>query len=195
MSVVHHRFSVDLYEQMIERGILTENDRVELIQGEIVDKMPIGDLHFACVNRLNRQLGRKAGDLAIISVQNPIRLPDSEPEPDVSLLQPKDDFYGSGKPRPPEVLLVIEVSDTTLDYDRDVKGPMYAEAGIIEYWIVNLIETCLEVHRQPQPDGRYAEVQTLRPGQEVEIAALPGIQLAVEELFPKHEPPDKSLAE
>src|SRR4051794_17446086 len=105
LTIVHHRFSVDDYEQMIEFGILTENDRVELIRGEIIDKMPIGDPHIASVNRLNRLLNRRVGDLAIVSVQNPIRLADSEPEPDVALLQPREDFYASGKPRPADVLL------------------------------------------------------------------------------------------
>jgi|APFre7841882630_1041343.scaffolds.fasta_scaffold126378_1 Uma2 family endonuclease len=185
MSLVHHRFSVDEYEQMVEHGILDENDRVELIRGEIVDKMPIGDPHAACVNRLTRFLVQKAGDQAIIAVQNPIRLPESVPEPDLSVLRPRDDFYGSSTPRPRDVFLIIEVADTTLDYDRDVKRPMYAEAGIIEYWIFNLIEVCLEVHRQPQPDGQYGDTQILRPGQQIELAALPGVMLAVEKMFPK----------
>jgi Uma2 family endonuclease len=177
------RYSVDDYEQMIERGILTENDRVELIRGEIVDKMSIGDRHAACVNRLNRLLGKKAGDTAIVAIQNPVRLADSEPEPDVALLRPRGDFYATGKPEPADVLLAIEVADSSLDYDRDVKRPMYGEAGIAEYWIVNLIDECLEVHRQPQPDGTYRDVQTLRRGQQVDVALLPAITMHVDELL------------
>jgi len=181
--VIHHRFSVEDYEQMIEFGILTENDRVELIHGEIIDKALISDQHAACVKRLNRLLSRRVGDSALLSIQNPIRLTDSEPEPDVALLQPREDFYASGKPQPPDILLLIEVADTTLDYDRDVKRPLYAQAGISEYWILNIPEECLEVHRQPQPDGIYSSVQSLRRGERVEIAALPGLTLGVDELL------------
>jgi Uma2 family endonuclease len=183
LTRVHHRFSVDDYEQMIERGILTENDRVELIRGEILDKMSIGDRHCACVKRLNQFLSMATAGRALVSVQDPIRLADSEPEPDVALLLPRADFYASGKPRPADVLLVVEVADTTLDFDREAKRPLYAEAGIAEYWIVNLNDDCLEVHRRPQPDGSYGDVQTLRRGQQADVAALPGLLLAVDDLL------------
>jgi Uma2 family endonuclease len=183
VTLVHHRFSVDDYEQMIEFGILTENDRVELIRGEILKKMPIGDPHIASVNRLNYLFNRQVGNAAIVSVQNPIRLADSEPEPDLALLQPRADFYASGKPQPGDILLLIEVADTTLDYDRDTKRSLYAQAGIQEYWIVNLTEGCVEVYRQPQPDGTYRDVQTRRPGEQVEVVALPGVSLAVGDIL------------
>ncbi len=169
LTRVHHRFSVDDYEQMIERGILTENDRVELIRGEIIDKMSIGDQHAACVKRTNRLFARRVGDLAIVSVQDPIRLTDSEPEPDVALLRPREDYYASGKPLAADVLLAIEVSDSSLEYDRDVKRLLYAEAGIAEYWIVNLTDGCLEVYRRPQSDSTYGDVQIMRRGQQVEV--------------------------
>jgi Uma2 family endonuclease len=172
-----HRFTVATYEKMIDFGILKEDDRVELIRGEIVAKMPIGDPHIACVDRLNRILVRAVGDDAIVSIQNPIRLADSEPEPDVVLKRPRHDFYG--KPGPADILLLIEVADASLEDDREVKRPLYAEAGIGEYWIVNLVDGCLEVHRQPRPDGTYAEVRTLRPGETIEIAALPSVTVAV----------------
>ncbi len=183
LTRVHHRFTVDDYEQMVEYGILNENDRVELIRGEIVTKMPIGDSHVACVNRLNRLFSRRVGDSAIVSIQNPIRLPDSEPEPNLALLRSRKDFYASGKPRPDDVFLIIEVADTTLEYDREEKRSLYAEAGVPEYWIVNLIDDCLEVHRQPQPDGRFAEVNPLYAGQEIEIIAIPGVSVAVAEIL------------
>jgi len=182
VTMVRHRFSVDEYEQMIERGILTEDDRVELIRGEIIDKMSIGDEHAACVKRLNRLSSRMLGDRAVVSIQDPIRLADSAPEPDVALAKPRDDFYASGKPRAADVLLVIEVADTSLDADREVKRPLYAENGIAEYWIVNLGEACIEVHRQPRPDGTYQEVRTLRRGQTLDVAALPGCTLAVDQV-------------
>jgi len=185
MSMVrsHLRFSVARYEQMIDSGILTENDPVELIRGEIVEKMPIGDEHVACVNRLNRLFMRRLGDKAIVSIQNPIRLVDSEPEPDVALLAPRDDDYASGKPRPADVFLVVEVADTTLDYDRDIKLPLYAENDIVEYWIVNLLDRCLEVYRQPQPDGSYRDAHTLRAGDQVAVQSLPGPTFAVADVF------------
>jgi Uma2 family endonuclease len=183
LTLVRHRFKVDDYEQMIARGILREDDRVELIRGEIIEKMPIGDPHASSVIRFNRILGKTFGDAVLIGVQSPIRLDDSEPEPDLCLLVPRDDFYLSGKPRPADILLLIEVSDTSLEFDREVKRPLYAEAGIRELWIVNLEEESLEVHRDPTPEGQYRDISVLRRGQEVEIAAFPGIKLAVADLL------------
>jgi Uma2 family endonuclease len=181
--MVRHRFSVDDYEQMIAYGVLTEDDRVELIRGEVIDKMSIGDDHAACVDRLNRLLNRAVGDAAIIRIQNPIRLRDSEPEPDVTLSRPRDDFYASGKPRAADILLAIEVADTTLDTDREVKGPLYAENGIPEHWIVNLNDASVEVHRQPRADGTYLDVRTLRRGDTIDVAALPGCAVAVDRIL------------
>ena len=178
-----HRFSVNDYEEMIEYGILTENDRVELIRGEILDKMPIGNEHASRVKRLNLIFVRQVGDRVIVSVQDPIRLVDSAPEPDVALLRRVPDFYATVTPRPQDVLLLVEVSDSTLDFDRDIKRPLYAEAGIMEYWIVNLVDDCLEVHRGPQPDGTYQDVQILRRGQQVELVGLPGVIIAVADIL------------
>lgn len=183
LTLVRHRFSVDEYERMIEHGILTENDRVELIRGEIIDKMAIGDPHASCVKRLNRLLGATFGGRSLISIQDPIRLMDSEPEPDVALLLPQADFYFSGKPRPADVLLLIEVSDSSLEYDRLVKLPMYAEAGISEFWIVNLEDNCLEVYRQPTSAGVYNDVRYLQRGQTIDVAAFPGSMLAVDDIL------------
>lgn len=183
LTLVRHRFSVDEYEQMIEHGILTENARVELIRGEIIEKMAIGNPHAASVKRLNRLFGTILAARALVSVQDPVRLFDSEPEPDLALLLPRDDYYASSKPRPGDILLVIEVSDSSLEYDRDVKLPMYAEAGIQEFWIVNLIDDCLEVYRQPTAGGGYDDFQVLRRGQEIEIAALPGAIVAVDDIL------------
>lgn len=182
-TLVRHRLSVEQYEQMIDTGILSEEDRLELIRGEIIDKMPIGDSHSASVKKLNRRFGRTFGDAVMVGVQDPIRLLDSEPEPGISLLVPREDFYESGKPRAVDILLLVEVADTSLEIDREVKGPLYAEAGVREYWIVNLIERCLEVHRDPTPDGQYRDIAVLRPGDQVEIAALPGFKFAVADLL------------
>ncbi|HKB03657.1 MAG TPA: Uma2 family endonuclease [Gemmataceae bacterium] len=178
------RWSVDDYEKMIEHGILTENHKVELIRGEIVPKMPIGNPHASCVKRLTRLFYGRAGGLATMSVQDPIRLGDSEPEPEFAVLVQRADDYASGRPGPADILLVVEVADSTVDFDREVKGPLYAENGIAEYWIVNLVDRCLEVHRQPRPDGTYADVRTLRPGDSISLVLLPTVTVAVGDLIP-----------
>lgn len=115
LTRVRHRFSVDDYEQMGSYGILTENDRVELIRGEIIEKMTLGDAHASCVKKLNRLFNSLAQGRALVSIQDPIRFPDSVPEPDVALLSPREDFYESSTPVAANVLLLIEVSDTTLE--------------------------------------------------------------------------------
>lgn len=175
---VPHRLTVAQYDRMIDLGVLKEDDRVELVRGIIVAKMPIGDPHVATVNRLNRLFNRLTDDTVAVSIQNPIRLADSEPEPDVVLMKARD-----GKPSPSDILLLIEVADDSLENDREVKGPLYAENGIVEYWIVNLIDNCLEVHRRPQPDGTFADGRTLRAGDVVDIVSLPGITFGVSDLI------------
>ena len=177
------RITVDEYEQMVESGILTENDRVELIRGEIVAKMPIGPRHAASVKRLIRLFPKRLGDNAIVGSQDPVRLIDSEPEPDITLLRPRPDFYASGHPRPSDILLIIEVADSSLDDDRTIMLPLYAEAGIAEFWIVNIPEELLEVYRGPQPDGTYRDMTKLGRGQSTGILGLPGIIVAVDDMF------------
>jgi Uma2 family endonuclease len=178
-----HRITVGQYEKMVEFGILGEDDRVELIRGELVAKMSIGPQHAASVKRLNQLLTGLTLGRAIVGVQDPVRLADSEPEPDISLVLPRADFYASAPPGPADVLLIAEVADTSLDDDREVTGPLYAENGITEYWIVNLPGRCLEVYRQPRPDGTYADVRTLRPGDSADIVALPGVTVTVADIL------------
>jgi Uma2 family endonuclease len=178
-----YRITVAEYDRMVEHGILTKEHRVELIRGELVAKMPIGDPHAGCVKRLNKLLGNRLQDLAVLGVQDPVQLADSKPEPDVSILRPREDFYAQSTPRPADVYLLIEVADSTLDYDREVKAPLYAENGIAEYWIVNLEDKCFEVYRQPRADGTYADVRMLRVGDMADIAALPGVAIAVAEVL------------
>jgi Uma2 family endonuclease len=177
------RITVDEYERMVDSGALTENERVELIRGEIVPKMPIGPKHAACLKRLIRLLSRRLGDSAIVGSQDPVRLIDSEPEPDISLVRPRSDFYASGHPRPDDIFLITEVADSSLDDDRNIMRPLYAEAGIAEFWIVNIPEERLEVYRGPRPDGRYSDVQTLGRGQSTGILGLPGIVVGVDEVL------------
>ena len=182
-SVIHHRFTVDEYEQMIEQGILTENDRIELIHGEIVEKMVIGPLHIAVVNRLNRLLNTRLSDATFVSIKSPIVLSDSQPEPDVALLLPRDDFYATSKPKSSDVLLVIEVSDSSLNYDREVKLPMYALGGIQELWIVNLVESKIEVYRQPLPTGVYPSRTDFGRGESLCLAGLPDVSFEVDSIL------------
>lgn len=130
VQVQRRRFTVDQYHQMAEAGVLTEADRVELIAGELLEMSPIGRRHAACVNRLTRLFTSLLGESAIISVQNPIALSvHSEPQPDMALLRPRADFYASGHPGPEDVWLVVEVAETSPEYDRQIKMPEYASAG------------------------------------------------------------------
>jgi Uma2 family endonuclease len=170
-EITRRRFTVHDYHRMGEAGILHEDDRVELIEGEIVEMAAIGTRHFTCVNGLTRLLVRGVGDAAIVSVQNPVRLDEhTEPQPDLAVLQTRD--YRESLPRPEDVLLLIEVSDTTLSYDRNVKLPLYARAGIPEVWIVDLAGETVEHYTGPSEDS-YRHVERVRRGEEIRSAALP----------------------
>jgi Uma2 family endonuclease len=175
---------VDNYEKLINLGVLTENHKVELIRGEIVDKMAIGDPHSACVKRLTRLFYSRAAALATISVQDPVRLADSEPEPDIAVLVLRADDYAAGKPRANDIMLIVEVADSSLEFDREIKGPLYAENAVPEYWIINLIDRLVEVHRDPRPEGGYATVQTLKAGDSIPLSLLPAVSIAVGEIIP-----------
>jgi Uma2 family endonuclease len=177
------RHSVDDYEELIRIGVLTERDRVELIRGEIVPKMAIGPRHSTCVTGFNQRLIERAAGRAVVGIHDPVRLPDSEPEPDISLVRPPKDRYLTRHPEPADIFLIVEVSDSSLDDDRNVMRPLYAEAGIDKFWIANLRDDCLEVHRGPQPDGTYQETRVSQRGQSTDIAALPGLVVAVDEVL------------
>ena len=180
--ITHYRFTVDQYEKLIDVGILKPDSRVELIRGVVLDQPAISEQHAACVSIISRLLCKHTEDSLIVSIHNPIVLTDSEPEPDLALLRFKPDSYTSGKPRAQDVLLVIEVSDSTLEIDREIKAPLYAEANIPEYWIINLVNRCLEVYRQPTAQG-YESSKTLTSGEHIEIAGFPGRSVAVSELI------------
>jgi len=178
-----HRFTLQQYHSMIESGILGEQCSVELIRGELVQKMVIGNRHAACVNSLNRLLSTQLADSELVSIQNPVSIQDSEPEPDVAVLVFCDDLYASRRPTSADVRLLIEVADTSLSYDRDVKMPLYAEAGIVEYWIVNLINDTIEVHRDARSDGRYGTILTLERGQCVTPISFTTLSLSVDQIL------------
>ena len=163
------RFTVDEYHRMGEGGVFGEDDRVELLDGHIYDMSPIGSEHAACVDRLTKLFVLHADENAIVRVQSPVRLSEaSEPEPDLALLAPRDDNYASRQPSPDDVLLVVEVADTSLPFDREVKQSLYAQAGIPELWIVNLEADWIEVYRTPQDmeytaEQRYERDQSISP--------------------------------
>ncbi|MBI4592706.1 MAG: Uma2 family endonuclease, partial [Candidatus Rokubacteria bacterium] len=164
--IVRRRFTVDEYHRMGETGILAEDEHVELLAGALVVSEPIGTRHAGTVNRLARLFISRLGDRAVVQVQNPIELPkeDSEPEPDISVLHPRADFYSSAHPVAADVLLVVEVADASLRLDRRLKIPLYARAGIREVWLVDLTTDRVEVYRDPA--GRaYRDVRTLGRGQ------------------------------
>ena len=180
-QVTRRRFTVHDYHRMGEAGILHEDDRVELIEGEIVEMAAIGTRHFTCVNGLTRLLVRKVGDEAIVSVQNPVRLNEhTEPQPDLAVIRPRD--YRLSLPGPEDVLLLIEVSDTTLAYDRNVKLPLYSRAGIREVWIVDLSGEVIERHNDPSPDG-YRSPYRARRGEKIEASALPDPALTADDVL------------
>ena len=183
IHVVRHLFTVDEYYKMAQAGILHEDDRVELLEGEIVEMAPIGSRHAACVKRLNHIFSQSLGGRAIIGVQDPARLSErSEPQPDLTLLRPRPDFYSASHPGPEDVLLLIEVADTTEDYDREIKMPLYALSGIAEVWLVALVSGVIEVYRDPSPDG-YREVQRVQREQHISVQAFPDVILVLDEVL------------
>jgi hypothetical protein len=177
------RFSVAEYHRMAEAGILGADDRVELIEGVIVEMTPISARHAVCVHRLNQVLNRLVSDRAIVGVQRPISLgPDSEPQPDVVLCCPPLTRYTESHPGAPDLLLVVEVADASLEDDRTRKVPVYARAGVREVWTVDLRGEAIEVHRAPGPEG-YRNVQAVGRGRALAPEALPDLSLAVEDIL------------
>lgn len=171
------RISVEEYFAMGEAGILDDDDRVELLDGRLIDMPPIGPPHSHGVDDLQelfaRRLYRPEETLARIRIQSPIELDDhSAPEPDLVLYAP--DTPTDRHPRPTDIYLVVEVADSTVDYDREVKADRYAAAGIPEYWLVDLPNEAVEVFRQPEDDG-YAERIRHRAGDSLAIAKLPDV--------------------
>nr|WP_290223664.1 Uma2 family endonuclease [Trichocoleus desertorum] len=183
VQLLRRQFTVTQYHQMVEAGILAEDDRVELIEGEIIEMSPIGRRHAACVNRLVRLFSERLGDRVIVAAQNPVELSDrSEPQPDVALLQPRPDFYEAGHPQPQDILLLVEVADTTVEFDREIKIPLYAKSGVREVWLVDLNQNAIAVYREPSLSG-YAQVQQLQRGQMLTVQAITDVSLAVEKLL------------
>jgi Uma2 family endonuclease len=181
----HHRFTRDEYRWMGRTGILLPTDRVELIDGEIIDLAPIGPRHLAAVNMTNRLFVTSIPlDRAIVSIQNPLALDEhNEPVPDLAMLVPRADEYSDGLPTGRDVLLIVEVGDSTIAFDRTAKAAMYAAAGVVEYWVVNVPDDLVLVHREPGPAG-YARVISLSRGDAISPLALPDVSIAANRLLP-----------
>ena len=178
------KFTVDEYYRLAEVGILQPDERVELVNGEILLMPPIAPLHNSGADRFNFYFGQNNAGHFIVRSQGSIRLNENtEPEPDIALLRFREDFYAANQPTPEDILLVIEVSDTTLAYDRGVKVNLYAQAGIPETWIMNLPEDCIESFTEPGPEG-YSLHSVYRRGDRITPTTLPGVEFAVEDFLP-----------
>lgn len=178
-----YKLSVEDYHKLGDAGILNEDSRVELIEGELIEMAPIGGPHMAVVNRLTKRLVLAVGDFGVVSVQNPVRLPPhSEPQPDFAILKPRAGDAASAVPGAEDVLLLIEVADATLAYDRGTKLALYAKSGIAESWIVNLQSKCIEVYREPTAHGYTKRIEFQRE-ERVSPLALPTMSVAVAEMF------------
>jgi Uma2 family endonuclease len=174
--------TVEEYEQMVQAGVFPEDDRIEMIEGQITAMSPIGSSHSGQVNRLNRLAAPRLGTQAILGIQNPIKLARSEPQPDLALLKTRGDDYAHSHPTAREVLLVVEVADTSAEYDRNVKIPLYGRSGIAEAWLIDLSAGVIEVYRQPNQSG-YGEKRTYAPGDSLAPIALPDLVFTVTEIL------------
>lgn len=185
LQVARRLFTLAEYYQLAEAGILHEDDRVELINGEILEMAPIGSRHAGCVKRLNLFFAPRVGDQAIVSIQDPVHLNNrSAPQPDMALLVPRPDCYAASHPGPQDVLLVVEVADSSVGFDRHTKIPLYGRAGIREAWLVDLTEGQITVYRQPTTSRRgYRDVQDSTRGMALAPLAFPDLRLTVEDVL------------
>jgi Uma2 family endonuclease len=183
VQIRRKKFTVAQYQQMIKAGVLTDRDRVELLQGEVIEMSPVGRHHASCVDRLTEFFVLRLSAGAMVRVQSPIQLGlHSEPQPDLTLLKRRNDFYADAHPQPQDIFAIIEVSDTTIEFDRTIKIPLYVENAITEVWIVDLNEQCIEVYREPNALG-YQQVQVFRRGQSLSLQAFPQVQFSVDQLL------------
>ena len=179
-------FTREEYHVMGETGILGRQERVELLEGEIIVMSPIGNRHAACVDMLAEVFyeNGRLSKLAIVRVQNPAAISlNSEPQPDLMLLSYRDDRYVSGHPGPQDILLLAEVADSSLEHDRNIKLAHYAEAGIPEVWIVNLQDDRIESYTEPSPEG-YGVSRIYQQGETISPTAFPDLKIAVSDIIP-----------
>lgn len=177
-------FTVEEFHRLGEVGILDRQERVELLNGQVIEMAAIGSRHAACVRRLLRLLGKEVGSELVVDVQNPVHIDDvTELVPDLMLLQPRGDFYASAHPRPEDVLIVIEVADATLHYDRNLKISRYGTAGIREAWLVDLPNRLIEVFHDPSPESGYTQSAGFPEGAAAESISVPGLSLQVADVL------------
>jgi Uma2 family endonuclease len=181
--ITRRRFTVEEYHRMAEAGILGEDDRLELVDGEIVEMAPIGRRHYGRVNRISHLFHRLFGDSVVVHVQNPIVLSEiDQPQPDIALLRWRADYYADVDASAGDALLLVEVADSSLLYDRQVKVPLYARHGIPELWLADLTQSLLMLYRDPTPDG-YLTVQVLRIGDHIVPLAFPDVSIPVADIL------------
>jgi Uma2 family endonuclease len=178
------RISADRFQKMIAAGILGASDRIELIDGEMLNMAPIGPKHAALTARLTKFFVMALGDTAIVSPGGPVNLGDfSEPQPDLLLLRPRVDYYAGNVPEVSDVLLLIEISDSTLAFDQEVKRSLYARHLVTESWIIDVEGRRIQIHREPDGHGSYAQSLGFGPTDTVVPRELPQLQLPVQSLF------------
>ncbi|MEA5619045.1 Uma2 family endonuclease [Cronbergia sp. UHCC 0137] len=183
VQLLKHKFTTEQYHLMHEAGVFSESDRLELINGEITEMSPIGKKHAVCVARLDRIVQKKLSDRTMVWVQNPIRLDNnSEPQPDLAILKLRDDFYVENLPTPPDILLIIEVADSTITYDREIKMPLYAAAGIPEMWLFDLNRKAIEGYSQLSTTG-YKRMQRYEENDTFSMLAFPDVNFTWQEMF------------
>ncbi len=183
------RFTIDEYHRLADMGFFHEDDRVELIRGKIIQMTPKGKLHTNCCRNLLRELAVLLADRAELQCQDPIVIPSkSEPEPDFVILRRRDDNYRNALPNSLDVLLVIEIADSSLKYDQEFKLPLYAEAGISDYWIFNLVENYLETYSEPYQDLQgnfgYRVKRIVLPNEAIALSCFPDLSLDLSQVFP-----------
>lgn len=185
-SIAVRRLSVQDYYRMVESGILQPDERVELLEGQIIQMAAKGTAHSAAVSRIEKLLRNRLGDRALLRFQDPVQLNNySEPEPDVAVVQPDPSFYEDHHPRPSEVFWLVEVSDSTLKFDREIKAPAYARSGIAEYWVLDVNVESLYVYRSPSQGG-YRSETILSEKATIAPLAFPECVIAVREMVRSH---------
>lgn len=178
-----HSFDLNTYHFLIEKGLLGEDERKELIEGRIIEMSPIGTKHASVVKKLLRLLIPKLQNMAVVSAQDPISLTNtSEPEPDIVIAKYREDFYAAHHPTPEDILLIIEVADTSLDYDREVKIPLYAKSMISEVWLINLIDNNIEIYKEPL-DEKYHIMTRYYPEAVINPLLFPDLKISLAEIL------------
>lgn len=183
ISILKRRFTVEEYDKMGRSGIFPDTEKNELIEGEIIARSPIGKRHAACVSRLSELFFNKLANVASVRVQNPIILDDfSEPQPDIVLVKRRVDFYEERHPQPSDIFLLVEVADTSFEFDQQVKIPLYCQNGIREVWLINLAENYLLLYQSPTPKG-YQITDVLTPEKTVTLDIFPEFKIKVQEIL------------